>query len=142
MSSTNQADLPRFNPNVPVTQAQLQAALIDIQYQIGQLSPYKVYRALLSQEGTNAPSVIVLGQNTIGLIVWSRIAAGDYRGTLAGSFVAGKTFLILNTGSSPDGGFVTPIYAKVLSNDAIRVIVGPDTDDALLLTPIEILVFN
>lgn len=63
--------------------------------------PYKKYIATISQVGTSAPTVVVL-ENTIGDIVWTRFAAGDYRGTLTGAFPdQDKTYLILsntNTG--------------------------------------------
>lgn len=41
----------------------------------------KVYKALLSQSGTDAPTAIVL-ENTLGVtITWSRLSVGKYRGT-------------------------------------------------------------
>lgn len=66
-----------------------------------------VYKAYITQAGGAAPTVIVV-QNTIGAIVWARGAAGIYTGTLAGAFVAGKTFVTigqdnqLNTGLYPN----------------------------------------
>lgn len=54
--------------------------------------PSKVYRALISQTGTDAPTVVIL-ENTIGNIVWTRDSAGTYFGTLAGAFTTGKVFL-------------------------------------------------
>jgi hypothetical protein len=58
------------------------------------LAPYQVYTALISQTGTNAPTVIVL-ENTIGNIVWTRTTTGNYSGTLVGAFPEDKTgFLI------------------------------------------------
>ena len=58
------------------------------------LAPYQVYTALISQTGTNAPTVIVL-ENTIGNIVWTRTGTGNYSGTLPGAFPEDKTgFLI------------------------------------------------
>jgi hypothetical protein len=58
--------------------------------------PYKVYSALLSQSGTDAPTATVL-ENTIGDIVWSRTGVGDYKGTLADAFTANKTWIQLAT---------------------------------------------
>jgi hypothetical protein len=52
---------------------------------------YKVYKALISQVGTAAPTVKVL-QNTIGTIVWTRFDVGEYYGTLAGAFTVDKTY--------------------------------------------------
>lgn len=51
---------------------------------------YKIYRALLTQSGTNAPVATVL-ENTLGDIVWSRAVLGVYEGTLTGAFTSGKT---------------------------------------------------
>ncbi len=52
--------------------------------------PYRVYTALLTQTGTNAPVATVL-ENTIGNIVWTRNTVGQYMGTLAGAFPVNKT---------------------------------------------------
>jgi hypothetical protein len=51
----------------------------------------KVYRALLTQTGTDAPVATVL-ENTLGAsVVWTRDDVGAYRATLAGAFPAAKT---------------------------------------------------
>ena len=68
----------------------------------GDSRPYKVYTALLTQTGTNAPAATVL-ENTIGDIVWSRDDAGNYYGTLVGAFTPDKTTF---TASSYDAGRV------------------------------------
>ena len=60
------------------------------------IAPYKKYIATISQTGTASPTVTVL-ENTIGNIVWTRFAAGDYRGTLTGAFPdQDKTYLTLS----------------------------------------------
>lgn len=52
-----------------------------------------VYKALLSQSGTNAPTAVVL-QNTLGgEVVWSRSSQGIYLSTLLGAFIENKTLL-------------------------------------------------
>lgn len=53
---------------------------------------YLVYTARLSQTGTDAPIATVLGDNTIGDIVWTRNDQGIYFGTLAGAFTLNKTW--------------------------------------------------
>jgi hypothetical protein len=77
--------------------------------------PYKKYVALISQTGVLDPTVTVL-ENTIGDIVWTRFAAGDYRGTLTGAFPdQDMTYLILsntNTGQ---------VLIKWLSANEIRI---------------------
>jgi len=56
---------------------------------------YKKYCATISQTGTNDPVVTVL-ENTIGEIVWTRLAQGDYAGTLTGAFTSDKTLVLNN----------------------------------------------
>jgi hypothetical protein len=46
---------------------------------------YTKYVCNLNQVGIAAPNVTIL-ENTIGNIVWTRNAVGDYRGTLSGAF--------------------------------------------------------
>ncbi len=50
----------------------------------------KIYKALISQSGSDAPTVVIL-ENTIGNIVWTRTGDGVYIGTLAGAFNVLKT---------------------------------------------------
>ena len=57
---------------------------------------YKVYTALLTQAGTNAPVAIVLENTLGGTIVWSRFNTGTYRGTLTGAFTVNKTIIFNN----------------------------------------------
>lgn len=56
----------------------------------------KTYNALITQSGTGAPTVTVLGNNTIGAIVWTRTATGIYVGTLSGAFTASKCAFSFN----------------------------------------------
>lgn len=51
---------------------------------------YKVYTALLSQSGTDAPTAVIL-ENTIGNIVWTYIGTGSYEATSVGLFTLNKT---------------------------------------------------
>lgn len=59
---------------------------------IADVLPYKVYTALLSQTGIDAPVATVL-QNSIGDIVWTRDDVGIYTATLALAFTTNKTFV-------------------------------------------------
>jgi len=56
----------------------------------------KIYNALITQSSTGAPIVTVLGNNTIGTIVWTRTTTGSYVGTLTGAFTASKTMCFIN----------------------------------------------
>ena len=51
----------------------------------------KVYRALLTQSGTNAPVAIVLENTLGGTVVWTYSDVGTYFGTLVGAFTNNKT---------------------------------------------------
>lgn len=70
----------------------------------------KVYRALLTQSGTDAPTATVLENTLGGTLVWTRDGAGTYLGTLAGAFATGT---------------VTPInLAAKWALDAINAVSG------------------
>lgn len=60
--------------------------------------PYKVYTALLTQSGTNAPVATVL-QNTLGNVTFEFVGDGQFNVTSTGLFTIGKTVII-----------TTPIY--------------------------------
>jgi hypothetical protein len=51
---------------------------------------YKVYKALLTQTGTDAPVATIL-ENTLGNVVWTRDNVGSYKATLTGGFTINKT---------------------------------------------------
>ena len=106
--------------------------------------PYKVYTALLSQSGNNAPVATVL-QNTLGgTVVWSRLGLGGYNGTLSGAFTTNKTTVSISN------GWMNGIYyirAGVASTNVIAVSTFENTSntDSLLdntATSIEIRVYN
>jgi hypothetical protein len=107
---------------------------------------YRIYSALLSQEGTNAPVATVL-ENSIGNIAWTRDGIGLYIGTLVDSFPnnstaaitsdsawnnAGVTYITVATSTSPSD-FIS-IETKNLS--------GVYSDDVLAYTYVEIKIYN
>lgn len=47
--------------------------------------PYKVYTALLTQSGTDAPVAIVFENNLGGIPVWSRNGVGELQSNFSGS---------------------------------------------------------
>lgn len=61
---------------------------------IAELAGCKVYRAFLTQTGTNAPVVTLVGTNTIGDLVCTRVSTGQYRFTLINAFVGNATAVI------------------------------------------------
>ena len=52
---------------------------------------YLVYAAVLSQTGTNAPTVSVKENTLGGTVVWTRSGVGIYNGTLSGAFPESNT---------------------------------------------------
>lgn len=59
---------------------------------------YKIYTALLSQSGTDAPTEMVLENTLGGVPVWTRVGTGQYLCTLAGAFPKEKTFCTVTYG--------------------------------------------
>jgi hypothetical protein len=62
---------------------------------------YKKYIALISQTGTNDPTLSIL-ENTIGDIVWTRAAIGRYEATLTGAFPNQDRVYLLNNNTQVD----------------------------------------
>lgn len=113
--------------------------------------PYKIYRALLTQSGTNAPTAIVL-ENTLGITpVFSRVGVGEYRISAIGKFTNNKTFL-KNDYNSIEGLLLT---TERIDTDVIRILSEAEPtyisstytppvpeDDLFNKTPLEIIVYN
>lgn len=98
----------------------------------------KVYRALITQTGTEAPVATVL-ENTIGDLVWGRQIAGGYWCYLAGAFPQSKTFCLV-------GVHEQNFYRLSRSgNDGCTLSsttsLGDRSDSLLLDTSIEIVVY-
>lgn len=60
----------------------------------------KVWRGLVSQSGTAAPTATVLENSLPGTITWARTSAGLYTATLTGAFTANKTFATITSSRS------------------------------------------
>ena len=69
----------------------------------------KVYKALLTQTGTAAPTAVVL-ENTLGDIVWTRDGIGQYLGTLSSAFTLNKTALQSGQNYGNLGNEITYLY--------------------------------
>ena len=110
------------------------------------IRPYKVYTALLTQSGTNAPVATVL-ENTLGEVTYSYTAVGKYSITSNGLFLTNKTVVFfgdivnnangLSLVATIQGEDVNPNRLPFYTN-----IDGANTNFALLKTPIEIRVYN
>lgn len=61
--------------------------------------PYKVYTALYSQNSTSNPTVVIL-ENTLGTVTFTRSSTGVYLVNSSGLFTADKTFVIMGAGAN------------------------------------------
>lgn len=105
---------------------------------------YKIYRALITQTGTNNPTIIVLENTLGGDIVWTRTSQGFYKGTLANAFDDNKTFYYINSKKYLED---VTFSMEIINIDDILLYsfnnegtVGYDS--YLYKTPIEIIVYN
>ena len=106
--------------------------------------PYKVYTALLSQSGTNAPVATVLENTLGGSISFSRVSAGIYRISLTGAFTQNKTGFSYTRGITSNALNVTNGIRRV-DNDTIEfnsVVNGSFFDGQAVNDTIEIRVYN
>lgn len=78
---------------------------------------YKIYRALITQTSTNAPTVVVLQNELSAAVVWTRDSTGTYFGTLTGAFTENKTFGVCHVASPTTGD------ARVSRVNADKVVV-------------------
>jgi hypothetical protein len=109
--------------------------------------PYKVYTALLTQTGTNAPVAIVLENTLGGNIVWSRLDNGIYIGTLSNSFIENKTGVIINNTAYATDSQITTV--DILTTSTVNIQTSYTTDGVFALEDscmynnlIEIRVYN
>jgi hypothetical protein len=112
--------------------------------------PYKVYTALLTQTGTDAPVATVLENSLGGTLVWTRNSDGEYTATLIGAFPDENQFFTLNAISAV---YSTNTSVSVYWNDSdsfqLTTATGNGvtipyafTDDIIYNYPIEIRVYN
>ena len=109
--------------------------------------PYKVYTSIINQTLHNTVSVLFTVENTIGNIIWSRVSAGVYEGTLAGAFAANnKTIAFVSNnfnGINATNGLY--IQCKKITSDKveIRTLAGNSlTDGVITGATLEIRVYN
>lgn len=108
----------------------------------------RVYCALLTQSGTDAPVTTVLENTLGGEVVWSYENPGRYVATLAGAFTENKTFIITapcaNAADVILLGFAGSAWVDV-DSIKIRTVAIADlssaANDVLFATAIEILVY-
>jgi hypothetical protein len=104
--------------------------------------PPKVYRALLTQSGTDAPVATVL-DNTLGEVDWTREGDGTYRITGVGMFPTNKCFISCVYGGE-SANSMTPYLIE--SEDYIEfvnwVLITGFAVDGLQNAFVQILVYN
>src|SRR3990167_5465013 len=102
----------------------------------------KVYKALLTQAGTDAPTAIIL-ENTIGNIVWSRNGVGDYLGTLTGAFSSiNKTAIQFTNNPGDPDRTDSPYWNNINSIGILTKYTGILSDDVLYYGTITIEVYT
>jgi hypothetical protein len=100
---------------------------------------YKKYIALISQTGTNDPTLSIL-ENTIGDIVWTRAAGGVYQGYLNNAFIDDfKTYVNIQQNLQNLGGvnYITWFDGSTIQIDTLDA-TFTSNDTLLLYTTIEI----
>lgn len=104
---------------------------------------YKVYRALITQSGTNIPEMVVL-ENTLGIIPIGRYnSVGQYSIRATGIYTLDKTTVQLTSGNFSDG--VTRAKRTSAHNLTIETFSNLDYEihiDGVLDATIEIKVYN
>lgn len=134
-----------MNLNQKIREAALR--LIGNNNSIIEASKPKVYRALLTQSGTDAPTAVVLENTLRGELVWTYTSQGRYTGTLNGVFLQNKVITNINqTGINLSFPEETGFKSFYRSNDNTVTILCKltnydDSDDLLIDTSVEILVY-
>ena len=111
-----------------------------------QAPKYKVYTALLTQTGTDAPVATVLENTLGGTVVWSYVDIGTFSGITTGKFLNNKTYLYINSASETGNMLDGLAGVSQISEDEINVITitsGADVSNNILnQASIEIRVYN
>lgn len=114
-----------------------------------QAPKYKVYTALLSQSGTDAPVATVLENTLGGEVIWSYDGQGTYIATLAEAFIENKTFLSNNISQNQEDTKTDEIEFYRLDVNSIALDTKTfdgtdllDVDDILNNNSVEIRVYN
>lgn len=120
--------------------------------ELGNIRPYKVYTALLTQSGNINPPTAIELENTLGFTpTFSRGSEGGYLIESSSGFTINKTFLLI--GSCYENGDPASFngfgIAQVIDSSTINLSTARFTTDGLEVrdswlsnTPIEIRVYN
>lgn len=88
----------------------------------GSVQP-KIYKAIINQTGTSAPTVTIVANTLGGTPVFSYSSVGGYAVTLSGAFTVGKTVVIINNGQSAN----TLVGAYAINANAIGITTSAST---------------
>ena len=108
----------------------------------GDSRPYKVYTALLTQSGTDAPVATVLENTLGGDIVWSRYNTGEFFADTTGNlFTSNKTFTTVTNRDITTLQFISvqsenQIYLEQVLSETLNY------TDFMNIVPVEIRVYN
>jgi hypothetical protein len=140
MTLTQLQELLQQDANDALNFERLKTAILDLKE--NPPSTAKVYRALLSQNGTDNPVVTIL-ENTLGAaVVWTYDAVGSYLGTCTGVFTVNKTAIHTGQNYGNLGNEVTYAYPNDVDTVYIETIDDKvSANDILNNTFVEILVY-
>lgn len=100
-----------------------------------QVPKYKVYTALLTQSGTDAPVATVL-ENTLGTITWEYNGVGNYEAVSSGLFTSEKTGLLHKSIIGDDSNYLLQSYSITNSSITFGTLeIGTGAQDGILLSP-------
>ena len=106
------------------------------------VSSYSVYTAILTQNGTNAPTAVIL-ENTLGFVpVWSYVAQGSYECTYLDGFTVDKTIIFLGENNSAAVNTTYLIRTELAFPDSFSLITSDGEDSNIKDMPIEIRVYH
>jgi len=101
---------------------------------------YKVYTALLTQQGNqqaSVPAATVLQDTLVGTITWTRTGIGAYTATIAnGLFTLNKTMVFINNGSA-----TATANIEWASPTTTTITIDTSADSVLTAASIEIRVY-
>ena len=105
------------------------ASYSTVEEAIVNLTPYKIYRALLSQSGTSAPVATVIENTLGGSVSWGYAGVGYYTATLTGAFLEGKTAVKPPSNNQPGSPGTSATIMNFISdinydNDSIYLTTG------------------
>jgi hypothetical protein len=121
------------------------AGAISVEDFTSQIKPYKVYTALLTQTGTDAPVATVLENTLGGAPAWSYDSVGYYKLTLTNAFNGN---IMVRVGNEADTDIYCISFPNSYTNNEINLFtssltnIGGGDNDLLNKTSIEIRVYN